>query len=140
MSSGERPNKLACALEAKRRVRAELGDSVVDAAEQRMKERRAAEASSSTELPKNAFTMLGATQQLQAALRAAEVRAVSAEQAATRAEEQASLAYAEAVREPLAASTSMRLSSPTRRTMRLHGRASTTSLTRSTAPSRATLT
>ena len=101
--SGDRPNKLACALEAKRRVRVELGDAVVDAAEQRMKERRAAEASSSTELPKNAFTMLGATQQLQAALRAAEVRAVSAEQAATRAEEQASLAYAEAVREPLAA-------------------------------------
>ena len=87
--SGDRPNKLACALEAKRRVRVELGDAVVDAAEQRMKERRAAEASSSTELPKNAFTMLGATQQLQAALRAAEVRAVSAEQAATRAEEQA---------------------------------------------------
>ena len=68
--SGDRPNKLACALETKRRVRAELGDSVVDAAE-RMKERRAAEASSSTEPPKNAFTMLGATQQLQAALRAA---------------------------------------------------------------------
>ena len=103
--SGDRPNKLACALEAKRRVRVELGDAVVDAAEQRMKERRAAEASSSTELPKNAFTMLGATQQLQAALRAAELRAVSAEQAATRAEEQASLAYAQSVREPLEART-----------------------------------
>ena len=38
-----RPAKPACALEAKRRVRAEIGDSVVDAAEPRTQERRTAE-------------------------------------------------------------------------------------------------
>mmetsp|Transcript_2185 Transcript_2185/g.6591 ORF Transcript_2185/g.6591 Transcript_2185/m.6591 type:complete len:247 (+) Transcript_2185:147-887(+) len=103
--SGARPDKLACALEAKRRVREELGDAAVDAAERLFIERRAAAAAaaSTSSAPLPATGHLMRTNQLAANLRAAQLRAQHAEEAATRAEAEATVVYQSAVREPLAA-------------------------------------
>ena len=85
--------------EARKRV----GDAAVDAAERLVLERRAAAAAAaSTPAAPPTINHLMLTQQLAAAVRAAQLRAETTERAAARAEAEATAAYLAAVAEPLA--------------------------------------
>ena len=84
-------------------ARERVGDAAVDAAERLVLERRAAAAAAaSTPAAPPTINHLMLTQQLAAAVRAAQLRAETTERAAARAEAEATAAYLAAVAEPLA--------------------------------------